>query len=183
MRHNEVRAGVRKPNKSQRNGPMISIPILLGTGHRLIKALLMETQAALEEGAWAAVQGAFAEFALRMQTHMGAEESVLFPRIAAYSPDSDAELAQCRREHGDLRAQIQAASRAVDTRDRDHCDELMAQLSDALSRHFREEEKRLYPFAETMGEDDLSALARALSGPGDGGGPPKGVQPADPRLH
>lgn len=162
---------------------MISIPILLGTGHRLIKALLMETQAALDEGAWADAQGAFAEFALRLQTHMSAEESVLFPRIAAHSPDSDAELAQCRREHGELRAQLQATSTAVDTRERDRCAELMAQLSDTLSRHFRAEEKRLYPFAQTMDENDLSVLARALSGPGDGGGPPQGVLPADPRLH
>ncbi|HYW77854.1 MAG TPA: hemerythrin domain-containing protein [Gammaproteobacteria bacterium] len=162
---------------------MISIPILLSTGHRLINALLMETQAAFDEGAWAAAQGSFAEFALRLETHMSAEESVLFPRIAAHSPDSDAELAQCRREHENLRAQIQTAATAVDTRERARCYELMAQLSDALSRHFRDEEKRLYPFAETMDEDDLDALARALDRPGDEGGPRDGVLPADSGVH
>lgn len=162
---------------------MINIPILLSTGHRLINALLMETQAALDEGAWAAAQGSFSECALRLQTHMSAEESVLFPRIAAHRPDSDAELAQCRREHGDLRAQIRTAMTAVDTRDRARCSELLTQLSDALSRHFREEEKRLYPFAETMDERDLGALARALDGRSNDGGRRHSVQPADPRLH
>ena len=85
---------------------MTSIPTLLSTGHRLFSALLMEARVAMEEGDWADAQACLAEFARRLEAHMHAEETVLFPRLEGLGVAAEAILAQCRSEHGDIRSRM-----------------------------------------------------------------------------
>ncbi|HYW77158.1 MAG TPA: hemerythrin domain-containing protein [Gammaproteobacteria bacterium] len=156
---------------------MTSIPILLSTGHRLFNALLMEAQAAMAQGKWADTQACLAEVATRLETHMHAEETVLFPRLAGQGRVEQSMLAQYRREHEDIRSQLRTTVAAAEACDRARCDVLTAHLRQALSRHCRSEEESLYPVTDAMNEDALGALARALSGAGDEGKPGENIFP------
>ena len=162
---------------------MTSILILLSTGHRLFNALLMEAQAAMAQGKWADTQACLAEVATRLETHMHAEETVLFPRLAAQGDVEEKMLAQYRREHEDIRSQLRSAAAAAEACDRTRCDVLTAHLRQALSRHCHSEEECLYPATDAMNEDALGALARALSGAGDGGEPGESIPSQDPGPH
>ena len=162
---------------------MTSIPVLLSTGHRLFNALLMEARVAAQERDWADAQGCLSEFARRLEAHMHAEETVLFPRLAGRGAQVDAMLARCRREHADIRSRIRVVVAAADARDRTACDALLAHLIDALSCHCREEERCLYALTGAMEEDDLGAVARALRAAGDDQGAGDGSLSPDPRVH
>lgn len=162
---------------------MTSILVLLSTGHRLLHALLMEARAATGEGDWADAQRCFAEFVQRVEIHMRAEETVLFPRLAGQGADVDATLARCRREHERLRIDMRSAMAACQAHDRIGFGSLLAHLNEAFSRHCRNEEQRLYTLTGGMDEDDLGALARALSTADDGEGASGPRLPPDSRLH
>lgn len=162
---------------------MTTIPDLLTTGHRLFHALLMEARAAMDEGDWADAQVCLSEFTRRLETHMSAEEVVLFPRVARQGAEVDATLTQCQREHDGLRLDIRRATAAAYARDRVGFKACLTHLIDALYHHCQAEERRLYTRTDAMDEDDLSALARALRACDEDEGTPGAIEPADPRLH
>ena len=162
---------------------MTSILALLSTGHRLLHALLMEARAATGQGDWADAQRCLAEFAQRLETHMRAEETVLFPRLSGLGAEVDAMLARCRREHEGLRIDMRTTMAACKAHDRIGFGALLAHLREAFSRHCRDEEQRLYTLTGGMDEDDLGALARALSAAGDDEGASGPVPPPSSRLH
>ena len=141
---------------------MSRIAILLCTGHRLFAALLLEARAAMDAGEWSDVQACLAEFALRLEIQMQAEESVLFPCLAGRGASVDTALVRCRLDHRDIEARTRAARAAADARDQYLCELLLDQLGGRLSLHCQDEEERLYPVTYGLGKNVLVALARAL---------------------
>jgi len=142
----------------------------------------MQARAAVGEGDWAEAQGCLAEFVQRLETHMRAEETVLFPRLSGQGAAVDAMLARCRREHDGLRVDMRSAMAACKAHDRIGFEALLAHLREAFSRHCRDEEQRLYTLTGGMDEGDLGALAGALSAAGDEG-VSGSLLPPDSRLH
>lgn len=162
---------------------MTSIPVLFTSAHRLFNALLMEARAAMDEGDWTDAQTCLAELALRLETHMHVEETQLFPRLEGQGPEVDAKLAQCRREHEDVRVHVRTVLAVAGARDRGRYATSLVELFKVLSQHCQAEEDRLYSLTDGMCEETLAALAFALSGAGDDEGPPGSIPPTEPRVH
>lgn len=162
---------------------MPDISVLLTTGHRLFNALLMEARLAAQEGDWDDAKARLAECEQRFEAHMRAEETVLYPRLEGRSAEGDTILAQCRSEHDSLRSDLRIAVAACEACDQVGCDACLAHLIEALSRHCRGEEQRLYRLTTTIGEEDLGALVLALSAVANAQSTPDTRLPPDPGLH
>jgi len=161
---------------------MTTVPALLVMGHRLCNALLTEARMAVADGDWADATERLQEFAVRMQRHMQAEHEVLFPRLAALSPEIESALAQCRREHEEIWRRTEAALNSARARDQSRCGDAIGALGDFLSSHCLAEERFVYGLAQDMGERVVMELAGTLGPATDDTAAPNPPSP-DGRLH
>lgn len=143
---------------------MSDIASLLISGHRLCGALLTEAHVALMEGDWRDTALLLDEFQGRMLRHMGAEEALIFPRLARRSRTLDAALARSLREHARIGILTRTTLRCSVRRDRRFCLRGVGRLIDVLSCHCISEERMV--FSRTGGWDEavLLQLAGRLSG-------------------
>ena len=143
---------------------MTSITRLLTTGHRLLNVLLIEARVALADGDWPDVTNLIDEFATRLQRHMHAEETVVFPSLSRLNPACEHALVQCMQEHGEIKTHIDSIRESIGRRDRDSCAQALSQLIDFLSCHCRDEERSAYGLTHALDETVLMSVARDLSG-------------------
>lgn len=157
----------------------MTIFVLLSTGHRLCNSLLSEARLALVDADWLVVDECLHEATIRLDRHMRAEESVLFPRLAALAPEDDAALTECRYEHEVIRARMRATLEASGRHDKVCCAQALSHLIDLVYAHCLAEERRVYALTHGLGDEVLVALAQALSKPI----PPVSDSAASRRLH
>lgn len=161
---------------------MTTVPALLVMGHRLCNALLTEAKMAVADGDWADATERLQEFAVRMERHMQAEHEVLFPRLAALSPEIESALTQCRREHEEIGRRTKAALDSARAQNQSRCGEAIGGLVDFLSTHCLAEERFVYALAQDMGDRVVMELAGTLGPATDDTAAPEPPSP-DGRLH
>lgn len=160
---------------------MTTAAVLLVTGHRLCNALLNEARAALTDDDWPEASERLQEFATRMERHIQAEHDVLFPRLAALSPEIESALAQCRREHVEIARRTDAALNSARLRDQPRCDDAISGLIDFLTTHWLGEERFVYALAQGLGERVVMELAGTLGPAPDEPNTPRHPGPSDHR--
>jgi len=101
-----------------RGQTMTSITQLLTTGHRLLNVLLIEARVALADEDWPDVANLVEEFATRLQRHMHAEETIVFPRLSRLNPGSAPALGQCIQAHSEIKTHIDSIRESIGRRDR-----------------------------------------------------------------
>ena len=143
---------------------MTSITQLLTTGHRLLNVLLIEARVALADEDWPDVANLVEEFATRLQRHMHAEETIVFPRLSRLNPGSEPALGQCIQAHSEIKTHIDSIREGIGRRDRARCARSLGQLIDFLSCHCRDEERSVYGLTHALDETVLMSVARDLSG-------------------
>jgi iron-sulfur cluster repair protein YtfE (RIC family) len=122
-----------------------TVTACLADDHRLIDAILARLETFVRKRELTAAAEHFAVFQQRLETHIGVEETVLFP-IFELAAGSTGPTSVMRREHAELRnivralgATLSPAQASVDQTS------LLRELSRLLGSHNQKEERVLYP--------------------------------------
>ena len=124
--------------------------------HGAFRALLKEIEGMVSyAGEAAQVESAMAIFRAEVTQHARLEENLLFPAIEPYLDSNDL-IAQMRSEHQEIRSGLGSIE---DARDLDQALEAVQHTLEAARRHFENEEKILYAFAQkVLDEETLTRL-------------------------
>ena len=96
-------------------------------------------------------------FTNNLVAHFRAEEEVLFPRMRALVPESEAIIEQLIRDHQQLRDATPQLEGEVGLA------KLVFDLGDLLERHIRKEERELFPlFEQHIGETAAEAVGAEI---------------------
>jgi hemerythrin-like domain-containing protein len=96
-------------------------------------------------------------FANNLVPHFRAEEEVLFPRLRARAPESEAIVEQLERDHRQFRDAISQLERDAGL------GKVLFDLGDLLERHIRKEERELFPlFEQYVGEIGAEAVGEEI---------------------
>jgi len=123
--------------------------------HETLDALLVQLSEEAEDSDRPALQATWNDFETRLVAHLNAEERYLLPLIEA---DNPREVAQTRREHGEIRDLIAELGLAIElhtARKPDIC-----RLVDLLRAHAKHEEAALYTLA---GDRASSTVEHSIS--------------------
>ncbi len=142
---------------------MSTAPVILVMGHRLCSALLVEAEAALEEGVVGDALTQLQQFVSRMERHMLAEHEVLFPKLLRMQPDTEAVIAAYRREHDALDEQMRNCLSHASTGDARACLSALRTLSTTFREHCDSEERFVYGLAQRMNQSEVQELASTLA--------------------
>jgi iron-sulfur cluster repair protein YtfE (RIC family) len=131
---------------------MANVVALIERDHREVEDLF----AKFEQTADAAVATQICD---ELDRHMGAEEAVVYPVIAAEVADGGQLSNEANHEHEEAR---QLIGRVRRTSDPDHLNELVTELKFAIQHHVQEEENELLP--KTSAALDAQRLEELGSG-------------------
>lgn len=123
--------------------------------HEALDALLVQLTEEAKDSDRPALQATWSEFEARLIAHINAEERFLLPLIEA---DNPREVAQTRREHGEIRDLIAELGLAIELHTAREPD--IRRLVDLLRAHAQHEEAAFYTVA---GEKASRAVEHSIS--------------------
>lgn len=123
--------------------------------HETLDALLAQLAAEAQDSNRPGLQATWNEFEARLIAHINAEERYLLPLIEA---DNPREVAQTRREHGEIRDLIAELGVTIELHTAREPD--IRRLVDLLRAHAKHEEEALYTLA---GDKASTAVEHSIS--------------------
>jgi iron-sulfur cluster repair protein YtfE (RIC family) len=133
--------------------------------HRHCDELFADAESAAHEGNAEAATEAFAAFVEAMETHLGAEEAVLFPEFEmATGMSHGGPTAVMRMEHEQMRGMLSRMQSALAGGDLDEFLGLAETLNILIQQHNMKEEQMLYPMCDRALGERAAALAERLPG-------------------
>lgn len=144
---------------------MSRISATMAQHHRHCDEEFAAAEEAVRRRDWSAAQGAFAAFGGDLETHLGAEESVLFPAFERSTGMAGGPTQVMRHEHRQMRGLLEQMRQALAGRDADGFAGAAETLLILMQQHNMKEENILYPMCDqALGSDaDLCReLERAI---------------------
>jgi hemerythrin-like domain-containing protein len=132
--------------------------------HRHCDHLFADAEAAAQEADAARATACFVAFAEAMETHLGAEETVLFPEFEAATGMSHGPTAVMRMEHEQMRGMLSRMQSALTSGDLDDFLGLAETLNVLIQQHNMKEEQMLYPMCDRALGERAAALCERLPG-------------------
>jgi len=143
---------------------MGSISDTFGRSHKQCDDAYLIAEEAAAKGDWVKAGAALKAFVASMQTHLGTEETQLFPAFEAATGMTQGPTAVMRMEHVQLRALFEELSRAVEKKDADGFAGAGQTLLVLLQQHNMKEENMLYPMCDRALGGDGALLERLVAG-------------------
>lgn len=110
-------------------------------------------------------QAAWFKYEASMHRHMAMEEEVLLPALDARGGVADHDAAKAiLADHQKMRGLLEQVGEAIDDGDADEAMELGDALLMLVQKHNEREENTLYPWAESLLEDDWDEMSETLAG-------------------
>lgn len=142
---------------------MTSIRDTMEQHHRHCDDGFAAAENAVQRGNWGDAAAAFAGFAGDLETHFGAEETVLFPAFEARTGTTGGPTEVMRAEHEQMRGLLRQMKQGLEARDGDAFGGAAETLLVLMQQHNMKEEHILYPMCEqALGAD--ADLVRRLDG-------------------
>lgn len=127
----------------------------LEADHRRLDAMIPQVEEALAAGSLEKAAARFAEFACGLNRHIDAEERILFPvfeQVTGMAGGGPTFV--MRHEHVQIRASMDAATRALHTGDAKGALASIREMVETLGDHNVKEEQMLYPMTDRAVGDD-----------------------------
>ncbi len=138
---------------------MTTLTDLMTHDHRQCDGAFASAEHHVGRGEWDAARTALALFGRALNTHFGAEESILFPRFEQVTGMSHGPTMVMREEHRELRAALARLERAIDDQDADEYAGEAETLLIMMQQHNMKEENILYPMCDQRLHSQREELA------------------------
>jgi iron-sulfur cluster repair protein YtfE (RIC family) len=141
---------------------MNTLTELMTHDHRLCDEAFASAERHVGCGEWDAARTALRQFSHALNTHFGAEETILFPRFEQATGMQHGPTMVMREEHRELRAALARLEEAIDQQDADEYAGEAETLLILMQQHNMKEENILYPMCDQRLQAQREDLAQAL---------------------
>ncbi|MBC9071487.1 hemerythrin domain-containing protein [Thauera sp. CAU 1555] len=141
---------------------MSTLTDLMTHDHRQCDEAFASAEHHVGRGEWEAARAALGLFSRALNTHFGAEESILFPRFEQATGMMHGPTMVMREEHRELRAALARLEQAIDDQDADEYTGEAETLLILMQQHNMKEENILYPMCDQRLQSQREDLALAL---------------------
>jgi len=127
---------------------MSSIPQYLTSKHRECDQLFIEAEATVVKSDWRQAQLALVTFVKELESHLQAEENILFPEFEQATGMTSGPTVVMRGEHQQMRRLIEGLLEAISKQHKDDFLGLSETLLILMQQHNMKEEMMLYPMSQ-----------------------------------
>jgi len=127
---------------------MSAIPEYLTSKHRECDQLFIEAEAAVAKLDWQLAQDALTAFVKELESHLQAEENILFPKFEQATGMTSGPTVVMRGEHQQMRKLVEDLLAAISKQHKDDFLGLSETLLILMQQHNMKEEMMLYPMSQ-----------------------------------
>jgi iron-sulfur cluster repair protein YtfE (RIC family) len=141
---------------------MSTIASAMSGHHARCDSLFADAETKAAKGLWVEAVHAFTAFGREFETHLRAEETVLFPAFESATGAVSGPTTVMRQEHERMRALLAQIGLALAAHDPERVDDYASTLVILMQQHNVKEENVLYPMCDAVLGDGARALVARL---------------------
>ncbi len=137
-----------------------TISTFMAAHHKECDEQFAQAEEAIANGNWAEGLTLWQAFTQELEKHFTREESILFPEFESATGMTGGPTQMMRIEHEQMRALINEADKAVESKDQDQFLALTETLMVTMQQHNMKEEQILYPMTDQSLPDAVAIIDR-----------------------